>query len=90
MAIERGEKIKILLASSANRDDAVITGWIRQKRESKGILFLQVNDGSCLSGMQVIAEEGLDNFEELKKMPIGSSVRVMGSPDGVARRRSEI
>lgn len=78
MAIERGEKIKKLLASPAVRDDAVITGWIRQKRESKGILFLQVNDGSCLSGMQVVAENSLGNFEDLKKMPIGSSVRVYG------------
>ena len=79
MAINRGIKIKVLLASSTGLEDVVITGWIRQKRESKGILFLLVNDGSCPSGMQVVVEESMVNFDDLKKMSIGSSVRVRGT-----------
>jgi asparaginyl-tRNA synthetase len=78
MAINRGEKIKILLLSESNRDSVTITGWIRQKRESKNILFLLINDGSCLSGIQVIIESHADNFELLRKTAIGSSVRVSG------------
>jgi asparaginyl-tRNA synthetase len=78
MAIERGEKIKVLLASEKERDRAIVTGWIRQKRESKGIIFLLINDGSCLSGIQVIAESSLNNFEKIRKTPIGASVHVRG------------
>lgn len=78
MAIVRGEKIKVLLLSESSRDSVIITGWIRQKRESKNIIFLLINDGSCLSGIQVIAESHIDNFELLKKTAIGSSVRVSG------------
>lgn len=78
MAINRGEKIKILLQSEASLDQVVITGWIRQKRESKSLLFLLINDGSCLSGIQVVAESHLENFESVRKTSIGSSVRISG------------
>ncbi|MGB3975171.1 MAG: asparagine--tRNA ligase [bacterium] len=78
MAINRGEKIKILLQSETSLDHVVITGWIRQKRESKSLLFLLINDGSCLSGIQVVAESHLENFESVRKTSIGSSVRISG------------
>lgn len=78
MAINRGKKIKVLLHSETSLDHVVITGWIRQKRESKSILFLLINDGSCLSGIQVVAESNLTNFESVRKTSIGSSVRISG------------
>ncbi len=78
MAINRGKKIKVLLQSETSLDHVVITGWIRQKRESKSILFLLINDGSCLSGIQVVAESNLANFESVRKTSIGSSVRISG------------
>ncbi|MBN1295687.1 asparagine--tRNA ligase [bacterium] len=76
--MERGEKIKALLASATARDAVCICGWIRQKRISKGIIFFNINDGSCLAGIQAVADESLTGFEELKKLAIGSSVRVRG------------
>ena len=78
MAINRGKKIKVLLQSETSLDHLVITGWIRQMRESKSILFLLINDGSCLSGIQVVAESNLANFESVRKTSIGSSVRISG------------
>ncbi|MCD4655626.1 asparagine--tRNA ligase [bacterium] len=74
----RGEKIKSLLVSDSARETVCVTGWVRQKRSSKGLLFLSINDGSCMTNIQVIVEESLNNFEETRKMSTGSSVRVIG------------
>ena len=67
-----------LLNSSEERKDVTIFGWIRTRRKAKGFVFLEVNDGSCLKNIQVIAEENLKNFEEVKRLGLGSSVRIKG------------
>jgi len=74
----RGEKIKQILMFECEQDSICITGWVRQKRNSKGLVFLSVNDGSCMSSIQVIAEEKLSNFNDIKSISIGSSVRING------------
>ena len=50
----RGEKIKSLLAAEGPRDDVLFYGWVRQKREGKGIIFLEINDGSIIHNIQVL------------------------------------
>ncbi|HPQ40168.1 MAG TPA: asparagine--tRNA ligase [bacterium] len=74
----RGEKIKALLASESSRESVCTSGWIRQKRTSKGLIFMVVNDGSCMAGIQVVIDETLPNFDDLKKLFIGASVRIHG------------
>ena len=61
--------------------DAVISGWVRTRRDSKGgFSFLELNDGSCFGNVQVLAEASLANYEsEIKKLTTGCSVRVEGS-----------
>ncbi|MBW1708006.1 MAG: asparagine--tRNA ligase, partial [Deltaproteobacteria bacterium] len=56
-------------------------GWVRTKRDSKGgFSFIEVNDGSCLSGLQIIADEKLPNYkDEVLKLQTGCSVRVFGT-----------
>jgi asparaginyl-tRNA synthetase len=58
-----------------------VEGWVRTRRESKGgFCFIEVNDGSCLSNLQVIAEERLPNYrEEVLKLQTGSAVRISGT-----------
>jgi asparaginyl-tRNA synthetase len=51
-----------------------ICGWIRTVREQKNFTFIEINDGSTLSSLQVIAEQ-----EEAKKLTTGSSVRIEGT-----------
>ena len=37
--------------------------------------FLEVNDGSCLANLQIVADAALSNYEsEVKKLPVGASV----------------
>ncbi len=58
-----------------------ICGWVRTRRDSKaGFSFLEVNDGSILKNVQVLAEASLPNYEsEVLKIGIGSSVEIVGT-----------
>jgi len=58
----------------------VIRGWIRTRRDSKGgFSFLEVNDGSCLANIQIIADANLPNYEsEIKQLSPGCSVTIRG------------
>jgi asparaginyl-tRNA synthetase len=56
-----------------------IKGWLKTRRDAKGLSFLAVNDGSCLSDLQVIADDKLTNYNaEIKKLTTGCSLRVVG------------
>jgi len=66
-------------AAFAGRD-VRLQGWIRTRRDSKGgFSFLELNDGSSLANIQVIAEAALPNYEsEIKHLAAGCSVTVEG------------
>ena len=53
-------------------------GWARSLRSSKGIVFIVLNDGSCLEGVQIVAEPELVNFEEVSRIGTGSALKVRG------------
>ncbi|MBU3127776.1 asparagine--tRNA ligase [Clostridium tagluense] len=55
-----------------------ISGWIRTLRSSKAFGFIEINDGSFFKNIQVVFEEGLDNFSEIAKLPISSSLTIEG------------
>ena len=56
-----------------------VAGWIRTSRASKNFGFIELNDGSFFKNMQiVIAEDKLENFKEITKLPISSSILVEG------------
>jgi asparaginyl-tRNA synthetase len=57
-----------------------LQGWIRTRRDSKGgFSFLELNDGSCLANIQIIADANLPNYEqEVKHLSPGCSVTVRG------------
>jgi asparaginyl-tRNA synthetase len=61
-------------------ESVCIEGWIRTRRDSKGgFSFLEVNDGSCLANIQVIADADLPNYEEeVQKLSAGCSVSITG------------
>ncbi len=47
--------IKDLFSLSPGTETTVF-GWVKTRRDSKGISFIQVNDGSCFKDIQVIVE----------------------------------
>lgn len=72
-------KISILIKSDKPRDNVLIKGWIRTRRDSKGFSFIEVNDGSCLKNIQVVADNSLCNYEDIKKLATGSAVAIIGN-----------
>jgi asparaginyl-tRNA synthetase len=56
-------------------------GWVRTRRDSKGgFSFIELNDGSCLRGLQVIADRTLANYEEdVLRLQTGCAVRAEGT-----------
>jgi len=50
-------KINALLALDKTPGKVLIKGWVRTKRTSKNFLFMEINDGSCLKNIQVIAAD---------------------------------
>ncbi len=60
--------------------EVTLQGWIRTRRDSKGgFSFLELNDGSCLANIQIVADAKLPNYEsEVKLLASGCSVTVHG------------
>ncbi|MBM4033807.1 MAG: asparagine--tRNA ligase [Planctomycetes bacterium] len=79
MWLDPQQRVKQLLTRRDFGADVVVHGWVRSRRDSKELSFLDVNDGSCQAGIQVIAEPSLPNYEsEVKRLVTGCSVRVEG------------
>ncbi|WP_461613989.1 asparagine--tRNA ligase [Clostridium sp. Marseille-QA1073] len=55
-----------------------ISGWIRTLRASKNFGFIEINDGSFFKNIQVVFEEDLENFAEVSKLSISSSLTIEG------------
>lgn len=73
-------RISEVLKSEALGSTFTVMGWVRTRRDSKGgFSFIELNDGSSIRGLQVIAESSLPNYEEeVKRLQTGCSVRVEG------------
>lgn len=76
------EKIPVAAARKAEAigREVCLQGWVRTRRDSKaGFSFIELNDGSCLGNVQVIAESALANYQsEILHLTVGASVSVEG------------
>lgn len=70
--------IREILNATAPADVIHAAGWVRTRRDSKAFSFLELNDGSCLGNLQVIADTGIPGSEQLVRMSTGASVAVEG------------
>ncbi|MFH1349636.1 MAG: asparagine--tRNA ligase [Pseudomonadota bacterium] len=73
-------RIAEALSSEKVGERITVMGWVRTRRDSKGgFSFIEVNDGSCLGGIQIIAEDKLPNYkEDVLRLQTGCSIRVEG------------
>ena len=73
-------RIATLLETRPVGERVLVNGWVRTRRDSKGgFSFIELNDGSCLANVQVLAESALANYkDEIQKLSPGASVRVVG------------
>ena len=61
----------------ANKE-ITVSGWIKTLRDSKTFGFIELNDGSFFKNLQVVFNDTLDNFSEIVKLTISSSIIVTG------------
>jgi len=72
-------KIKQIQPSDVGKTLAVC-GWVRTVRKQKNFAFIELNDGSTLSNLQILLEETAERYEEiLPQLATGVSVRAEGS-----------
>lgn len=55
-----------------------VSGWVKTIRDSKNFGFIELNDGTFFKNVQIVFDQELENFEEVKKLSISSSIQVMG------------
>lgn len=56
-----------------------VAGWVRTIRDSKALGFIELHDGSCFKGIQIVFEQSkLSNYKEIASYPVGSSIIVRG------------
>ncbi len=72
--------IKDLFKNSDNYFDKEITvsGWVKTLRDSKTFGFIEINDGSFFKNLQIVFDNSLNNFDEICKFTISTSITVTG------------
>ncbi len=71
-------RVKAALQSAEPADAILIQGWVRTRRDSKGFSFIELNDGSSLKNLQIIARDSLSNYAEVQHLITGASISVRG------------
>lgn len=56
-----------------------IEGWVKTVRGSKAFGFIEINDGTFFKNVQIVYTDKLNNFEEISKLTISSSIKVNGT-----------
>jgi asparaginyl-tRNA synthetase len=72
-------RIKNILTAEPLKQKIEVRGWLRTRRDARDFSFLEINDGSCLDNLQVIASSDLENYKYIVlKLHTGCSVLVAG------------
>lgn len=59
--------------------DVTVQGWVKTIRDSNKFAFIELNDGTFFSNLQIVLEaENLENFKEVVKYPIYTAIKVKG------------
>ncbi len=60
--------------------EITVAGWARTIRDMKSFGFLELNDGSCFKGLQVVFEDGVvEDYKGVTKQNVGASFVVKGT-----------
>ena len=72
-------KIHQLLSRESAGEEVLIQGWVRTKRSSKTVSFLQVNDGSTLADIQVVVDQEHPDHALMDSLNTGCSITIEGT-----------
>ena len=72
--------IKNILLLEPKEQEITVNAWVRTVRDSKGIAFIELSDGTTIKTIQVVIEETLtDRDAVLKRISTGCSLSVTGN-----------
>ena len=74
------QRIKHILQTGQPGEALTIQGWVRTKRAAKKITFIEVNDGSSMNGLQVVAGADIPDYAaNMERLNTGASVEISGT-----------
>jgi len=74
-----GQSVRQFLARDTAGGTATVRGWVRTARHAKGVTFLEVSDGSCFAGLQVVVQPSVPGFDsDLRQLQTGCAVEATG------------
>lgn len=72
-------KIKhILQTENLLGKTVLVCGWVKTIRVQKNFAFIEINDGSCFSNLQIIAEDTIDDYKKISEITTGASLGITG------------
>ena len=73
-------KIKEILSIQKKITDKniIVNGWVKNRRGSKNVFFISLNDGSTIENLQIVCESKSINEEVIKQITTGSCLSVSG------------
>ena len=90
-------RIAEILKSGETDRDITVQGWVRTKRGNKNVVFIAMNDGSCVANIQVVVDPTAFDENMLKQITTGACLRVdgrlvksLGAGQGVEVQASKI
>ena len=78
MGIGKRYKVIDIVEASKEPNDILISGWVRNKRQSKNVAFLSVNDGSTIKNLQVVIDLSKVEIDLIEKINTGTSLSIIG------------
>ena len=58
--------------------EVILQGWVRNHRKQKEFGFIDFSDGTCFGTIQLVYDNSLENFIDIGKIKVGSSLEVVG------------
>jgi asparaginyl-tRNA synthetase len=75
--LKPGEYVRDLLQGEPGAK-VTARGWVKTRRDSKGVHFIQIGDGSCFRDLQVVIDDGVLAADVLAHVTTGACVEVGG------------
>lgn len=84
--------IRHILSATEAKQNILVKGWVRTRRDSKGFSFLELNDGSCLANLQVVVDAKTPGYDQITRFATGASTIIHGSlvPSPAAGQKWEL
>ena len=73
-------RVRDILSSGEPGSSVSIAGWVQSKRAQKAFAFVALNDGSCLSSLQIVIDADVANYDAIvAQINTGAAIEVSGA-----------